>query len=184
MCALHLVNFSTEFLLKHSVSVGNLTHVPTATGDLSDPEIRTRWDFVVELIKDLTQHQPGFHERILTFRHTGGNFLDESNLGYNADVLAGLCEPLTKDDIQTIVDGVDLKERLKSLMALLKKELHAIELKQKIAREMNTRMSERQKEMLLHEQMKAIKKELGQDAAGLKDETIAKFKKAAEELNM
>lgn len=56
----------------------------------------------------------------------------------------------------------------------------------KIAGEMKSRLDERQKEVILMEQMRAIKKELGQaDGKGdMKDNLVEKFKKAAESLVM
>jgi len=65
-------------------------------------------------------------------------------------------------DKQTILETVDVKERLEKLLELLNNEREVLELERKISQRVKKQMEKTQKEYYLREQMKAIQKELGE----------------------
>jgi len=69
---------------------------------------------------------------------------------------------LSTEDKQTILETVDLGDRLRKLLEMLSKEVRVLELTSKVQSEVNTELSKTQREYYLREQLKAIQKELGE----------------------
>ena len=63
---------------------------------------------------------------------------------------------------QRILETLELKERLKSLLEILAHEVRVLELTSKVQSEVSAEISKSQREYLLREQLKAIQKELGE----------------------
>ncbi|WP_027338890.1 endopeptidase La [Halonatronum saccharophilum] len=64
---------------------------------------------------------------------------------------------------QEILSSIDYKERLRKLYSILNKEIDILRVKNKINVEVKKQVEKRQKEYYLKEQMKVIKKELGEN---------------------
>ncbi len=82
--------------------------------------------------------------------------------GRLADIIAWNLNIATAEK-QKILELVDVKERLEKLTYLLNKELQILELGSKIQSEVQGEINKTQREYYLREQMKAIKRELGED---------------------
>ena len=67
------------------------------------------------------------------------------------------------DDAQDILETDEVKEKLHKLTITLNRELEVLELGKKIQTEAQTEMTKVQREYFLREQLKAIKKELGEE---------------------
>lgn len=65
------------------------------------------------------------------------------------------------EDKQSLLDAVDVKERLERLCDILGREMEILELEKKINVRVRKQMEKTQKEYYLREQLKAIQKELG-----------------------
>ncbi|EWH11846.1 ATP-dependent protease La [Catenovulum agarivorans DS-2] len=70
--------------------------------------------------------------------------------------------PLKLDDKQTVLEIVDVTERLEFLMALMESEIDLLQVEKKIRGRVKKQMEKSQREYYLNEQMKAIQKELGE----------------------
>lgn len=80
---------------------------------------------------------------------------------------------------QDILEELDIKERLEKSTVLINREIHRIELGEKIQSDVQDEISKSQREYFLREQMKAIQKELGEDGGGMElDELDEKIKEA------
>ena len=66
-------------------------------------------------------------------------------------------------DAQEVLEIDEIKEKLRKLMLTLSRELEVLELGKKIQTEAQTEMTKVQREYFLREQLKAIKKELGEE---------------------
>lgn len=66
------------------------------------------------------------------------------------------------EDKETILETVDLGERLRKLLEMLSREVRVLELTSKVQSEVNTELSKTQREYYLREQLKAIQRELGE----------------------
>ena len=81
--------------------------------------------------------------------------------GRLADVVASHL-PLKMEDKQKILETVEVRERLETLLSMLNNEREVLELERKISQRVKKQMEKTQKEYYLREQMKAIQRELGE----------------------
>ena len=80
---------------------------------------------------------------------------------------------------QNILNELDVYKRLEEALVLINREIQRIELGEKLQADVQDEISKTQKEYYLREQLKAIKKELGEDEANLEFKEIEeKIKKA------
>ncbi|SPT70485.1 endopeptidase La [Anaerobiospirillum thomasii] len=85
-------------------------------------------------------------------------------------------------ELQGILDELDLKERMKLSLAIIKKELKAAKLQFKIKGSVSEKLTKRQKDFFLKEQLKEIQSELG---IKLDDKSVdaAEFEKRMKKLS-
>ncbi len=70
------------------------------------------------------------------------------------------------DERQSILSAVEIEDRLNKVSRLVRKELQLLKLGDKIQGEVKNAIEKNQREYFLREQMKAIRKELGEDVEG------------------
>ena len=100
------------------------------------------------------------------------------NPGKLVDKAISLMNISTKEK-QDILEELDIKKRLEKCTVLINREIHRIELGEKIQSDVQDEISKSQREYFLREQMKAIQKELGEDTGGVElDELDEKIKEA------
>lgn len=75
------------------------------------------------------------------------------------------------EDKQNILETLDLKTRLESIIRLIDSEIEVLQVEKKIKNRVRSQMERTQREYYLNEQIKAIQKELGEDET--KDEVSA-----------
>jgi ATP-dependent Lon protease len=85
-------------------------------------------------------------------------------------------------DAQEILELDGVTQKLRKMMALLSKELEVLELGRKIQTEAQSEMEQMQREYFLREQMKAIKRELGEEDEQAVE--IAEFRRKIEQAGM
>jgi len=69
---------------------------------------------------------------------------------------------LSLEDKQSILETVNIQDRLRALLEMLSKEVRVLELTSKVQSEVNVELSKSQREYYLREQLKAIQRELGE----------------------
>ncbi len=100
------------------------------------------------------------------------------NPGKLADKVIALMN-ISTNEKQDVLEELDIKKRLEKATVLINREIHRIELGEKIQSDVQDEISKSQREYFLREQMKAIQKELGEDGGGVElDELDEKIKKA------
>lgn len=99
------------------------------------------------------------------------DFSNISDPGRLADTIASTMV-LKTEDAQTILETLDIEERLEKLVDIIKKENEILALEKKIHSKVQDSMNKSQKEYYLREQMKVIREELdgGEDTAVEADE--------------
>jgi ATP-dependent Lon protease len=97
-----------------------------------------------------------------------------------ADLLASML-PVTVEEKQQILETMDLRKRLELVTVCLTKLVQKLELGSKIQSEVQEGINKSQREYVLREQMKAIKKELGEDEEGVE---IAELRKRIDEAKL
>ena len=99
--------------------------------------------------------------------------------GRLADFVAATVPGLGAAEKQSVLEELDVRKRLDTLLRLLTKEKEVLELRSKIQSQVQDQLSRTQREFYLREQMKAIQKELGEaDEAGEAEDLRERVEKA------
>ena len=99
-----------------------------------------------------------------------------------ADLIAVLSFGEPKE-LQEILESLVIEERLRKAVDLIKKELANSKVQFSISKEVEQRLSQKQREYFLMEQLKIIKKELGMESDA-KEKVIEQYKAKAQALQM
>jgi len=99
---------------------------------------------------------------------------DPRDMDYAADTVAMHIEKLSIEKRQAILETPDLQKRMLSLCTFLKQEISILQTEQKIRGRVQGQVEKSQREYYLHEQIKAIQKELGREDHDSEIETLKK----------
>ena len=94
--------------------------------------------------------------------------------------LAASALNLSPAERQTIIEAVEVKERLRLMITLVNREIQVLELGSKIQSQVKEGLDKTQREFYLRQQMDAIKKELGEHESQQEGETDELARKLAE----
>ncbi|HEY7532216.1 MAG TPA: LON peptidase substrate-binding domain-containing protein, partial [Nitrospiraceae bacterium] len=142
----------------------------------NDREVQALQRAIQELVTDLPRliQAPGIEEAIAAFR----NEENPATLAYRVASLLNL----TVKEEQRLLESSSTIELLRSLYAVLSKEIQVLQLRDKIASDTQAKIGKNQREYILREQLKAIQQELG-DGESEGSET-AQLKKQIEEADL
>ncbi|KAI1315061.1 hypothetical protein EDD11_001354 [Mortierella claussenii] len=98
-------------------------------------------------------------------------FLDNVSVvpGQVVDLLMSTIESTTEEKI-SILNAVDLKERIAKSVELLTRQIHVLKISQKVHDNVEGKLNKKQREFYLREQLAAIKEELGEKDESEDDE--------------
>ncbi|KAF8072268.1 ATP-dependent protease La [Lyophyllum atratum] len=172
----------TNFLFDHAVSIVHVENLQTEPYNKDDQYIRAFMSEIVSVFKDIAQLNPLFRDQITNFsiNQIASNVFDEP------DKLADFAAAVSSGDVrelQDVLESLQVQDRLRKALLVLKKELINAQLQSKLSRDVDSKIAKRQREYYLMEQLKGIKKELGMESDG-KDKLIEKFRERAKELKM
>jgi ATP-dependent Lon protease len=85
-----------------------------------------------------------------------------TDIGRFADLVAGYIE-LSVPEKQGLLETLSVEERIRRVLVHVQRQIGMIEMQEEIKSQVQEELGERQREMYLREQMKAIQKELGDD---------------------
>jgi ATP-dependent Lon protease len=88
-----------------------------------------------------------------------------------ADLVAFYIESDTETK-QKVLEQLGVEERLRTLLVLVERQLAMMDAQEDIQQQVQEELGERQREMLLREQLKAIQRELGEDGEGREVEEL------------
>ncbi|RYP73701.1 hypothetical protein DL771_003414 [Monosporascus sp. 5C6A] len=172
----------TSFLRKYPVSLVNVENLTEEPFDPKSPIIRAVTNEIVNVFKEVAAMNSLFRDQISTFsmsQSTGNVTAEPGKLAdFAAAVSAG--EPA---ELQEVLSSLNVEERMQKALVVLKKELMNAELQSKITKDVEQKITKRQREYWLMEQMKGIRRELGIESDG-KDKLVEKFKEKADKLAM
>ena len=172
----------TAFLRNYPVSLVNVDNLPEEEYDKKDPVIKAVISEIVNVFKEVAGMNPLFRDQISTFSmsQAAGNITEEP--GKLADFATAVSAGEV-DELQDVLETMNIQERLKKALTVLKKELMNARLQNKISKDVENKIQKRQREYWLMEQMKGIRRELGIESDG-KDKLLEKFKEKAKKLAM
>lgn len=172
----------TAFLRNFDVSVVNVENLSEEPFDARSPVIRAVTNEIVNVFKEVAQMNSLFRDQISTFsmsQSAGHVTAEPAKLAdFAAAVSAG--DPA---ELQEVLSSLNVEERMQKALVVLKNELMNAQLQSKITREVESKITKRQREYWLMEQMKGIRRELGIESDG-KDKLVEKFKERADKLAM
>lgn len=147
-----------------------VTRIEEPTGD--DMEIgalvtnlRQIYHHLIEVVPYLTEEQAG----VLT------NIQDPARIADRAISMMNI----PNHEKQEILEEMGLRERLEKATVIINREIQRAELGEKIQSEVQDEISKTQREYYLREQLKAIRRELGEDETSLDNKEIEERIKAA-----
>ncbi|EPY54201.1 lon protease Lon1 [Schizosaccharomyces cryophilus OY26] len=175
------VESTASMLQDYNVSVVNVENVHNLPFSRQNPVIKALAGEIMSTFKEIATLSHIFREQIANFSISQGtnNVFDEP--ARLADFTAAVCST-AHQDLQGVLEAQNIEERLEKALIILKQELTNAQLQSKISRDVEQKLSQRQKEFILMEQMKGIKRELGHDDP--KESLVNEFKRRSEESDM
>ena len=161
-----------------SISNIKIENYPDEPYDKNNRFLRAVSQEIYTTLADIAKLNPFFREHITHHNISPSVFEDPAKL---ADFVAVLCSTDPKE-LQEILESAVIEERLRKALILLKKELLNAQLQHTISKDVETKLNQRQREYLLHEQLKSIKKELGIET-DTKEKLIQQFSERASKIN-
>ena len=172
----------TSFLRKYPVSLVNVENLTEEPYDPKSQVIRAVTNEIVNVFKEVASINSLFRDQISTFsmsQSTGNVMSEPAKLAdFAAAVSAG--EPT---ELQEVLSSLNVEERMHKALLVLKKEHVNAQLQSKITKDVESKITKRQREYWLMEQMKGIRRELGIESDG-KDKLVERFKEKADKLAM
>jgi Lon-like ATP-dependent protease len=167
---------------KHSVSIGNVTNLNDEPTNKHNPVLKAVTSEIVSVFKEIASLSSLFRDQIAAFSlsSSAGNVFEEP--GKLADFAAAVSSA-GNEELQSVLDSLVIEERLQKALVVLKKELLNVQLQNKISKDVDSKITKRNREYYLMEQLKGIKKELGMETDG-KEKLLEQFKEKAEKLLM
>ena len=128
---------------------------PRTPADDSD-EVKAYAMALISAIRELLPLNPLYSEELKNYL---GRF-SPNDPGPLTDFAAALTTA-PGSELQAVLDSLPLLERMQKVLPLLRREVDVTRLQQEITGEVNSAISQRQREFFLREQMKVIQRELG-----------------------
>ncbi|KAL5482071.1 hypothetical protein EMCRGX_G022352 [Ephydatia muelleri] len=136
------------------VATENIVHDPFE----QTQEVKALTAEVIKTIRDIIALNPIYREALAQLIDAGKRVVDSPV--HLADFGAALTSGESQQ-LQAVLESTKIPERLMLSLELLKKELVVAALQQKLGKEVEAKVNKAQRQYLLQEQLKLIKKELG-----------------------
>ncbi len=133
---------------------------------------------IIGTMRELMKHNPLYSEEIKMFLGRQ----DWNSPGRLADFAATMTSS-EREELQEVLETLPVQKRLEKVLFMLRKELDLNELKERITRQIEEKISKQQREFFLREQLKAIKSELGLEKDE-KTEELEKYQARLDELDL
>ncbi|KAG6014261.1 ATP-dependent Lon protease pim1 [Claviceps lovelessii] len=172
----------TSWLKKWPVSLVNVENLADEPYDSKSPVIRAVTNEIVNVFKEVATMNNLFRDQISTFSMSQSTGNVTSEPGKLADFAAAVSSG-EQNELQEVLACMNVEERMQKALIVLKKELMNAQLQSKITKDVESKISKRQREYWLMEQMKGIRRELGLESDG-KDKLVENFKEKANKLAM
>jgi len=163
-----------EFLEGWPFLVARVLRVPES--EATSPEIEARFLHLKSQAAEAVQLLPQAPEELL------GLVQSVTSPSALADLAAAYMD-FKPEEKQEILETIDVAARIDKVLRLLERRLEVLRLSQEIGRQTKAALDERQREVLLREQLAAIQRQLG-EGEGAKAEEIAELSDQIAKANM
>jgi Lon-like ATP-dependent protease len=173
------------FFKDYDISLVNNTNVEADIYQKDSPEINALVNAISECFRDLAKQNANFRDQMSSyvFSPISGTLSTGTNDPARMADFAAAMSAGNMKSLQEILETTSVEKRLRLALAILKEEILNHELQHKVRSEVEQRVNKMQKNMLLNEQMKAIRKELGQEG-DTKEKLVETFKERVSKLKM
>jgi Lon-like ATP-dependent protease len=171
-----------DFLREWPVSLVKVDNLADEPFEKKSPIIRALVSEIVNTCKEIGNVNHLFRDHISAFAmsQSAANIADEpAKLADFAAAVSGG----DMEEAQSVLNALNIEQRLSKALELIKKEQMNAALSSKITKDVESKIQKRQREYWLMEQMKGIRRELGLESDG-KDKLVEKFKEKATKLAM
>jgi ATP-dependent Lon protease len=162
-----------EFLEGYPYTVARVQHVDDP--EKVDPDIEGRARSLKERAAEILQLLPQVPEEMVSALQA------VEGSARLADLIAGLMD-ISAQEKQALLEAFDLKARLDKLLALLAHRIEVLKVSRDIDERTKESVGDMQRKHLLREQMRQIRKELGEDEEGAAE--LAEIEKAIADAKM
>lgn len=138
--------------------------------DPEDKELKALTRALLTEMKLISEENPLFSEEMRL------NMVNIDNPGKIADFITSILN-VDRDKQQEILETLDVKKRMEMVLVYIKKEHELAKIQKRIAGEINEKIEKSQRDYFLREELKAIKRELGEPTDARSSE-YQKFKEA------
>lgn len=173
------------FLKDYDISLVNNSNVETDPYQKDAPEIIALVNAITESFRDLAKQNINFRDQMSSyvFSPISGTLSTGTNDPARMADFAAAMSAGNMKALQDILETTNVEKRLRLALALLKEEILNYELQHKVRSEVEQRVNKLQKNMLLNEQLKAIRKEMGQEG-DTKEKLVETFKERMSKLKV
>lgn len=158
---------------------GIVTRFDDAPYDIHSPQIKALHAGVFEAIRNLVSY--GAYQKVFDYIHVHEKILELPGSLANLGLFLANGDP---ESVQSAYADPDVASRLFKAIALLNKNIQVLKLQQDITQQTNQSFQKHSKRVMLLEQLKTIKKELGDSGKMDNNSFIAKYKKRLEKLTV
>jgi len=142
----------------------------------SDPdEIKAMTRSLIAEMKTISDNNPLFSEEMRL------NMVNVDHPGKIADFITSILN-IDRNQQQEILDLIDIKDRMERVLIYIKKEQELLRIQRKLTAQINEKIEKSQRDYFLREEIKAIKKELGEPIDSKSSEHL-KFKEKIDALH-
>ena len=178
-----LINIIRRFTIKKMLSqnpnlVAKVGHF-TSTFNKNDPQIKAYTAALITKVKELIKLNSIFSEEMKLFISRYGT----QEPGQLADLITSMLSNISYEDMQQVLETFPLNDRLAKVLNYVHKEVEVNQVKEKINKKIEEKISKQQRAFFLQEQLKYIKQELGLEKDEKSNE-IEKIKKKLSELDL
>lgn len=168
-------------LIRMGIPVAHIENVADEPFDISDPIVNSTLSEMLSLIRELCSINPLIKNQIMSYLGGEGStpLMDATKI---INIVATISSAPSRD-LQATLECLNIRERLHFGLNLLKAELENAKLQLSISKQVEKKITKRQREYFLMEQLKEIQKELGMTPDG-KKKLIEDFKLKAMSLKM
>lgn len=138
-------------------------------------ELKALTRSVISEMKQISEDNPLFSEEMRL------NMVNIDNPGKIADFITSILN-IDRKQQQQILEQLDVRARMEQVLVYIKKEQDLLRIQKKIATQINEKIEKSQREYFLREEIKAIKKELGEPVDSKSSEYL-KFKEMLDKLD-
>jgi ATP-dependent Lon protease len=164
-----------KFFTSEAPLIAAVDYLDDIVGSEQKDELKALTRSVISEMKQISEDNPLFSEEMRL------NMVNIDNPGKIADFITSILN-IDRVQQQQILEELDVRARMEKVLVFIKKEQDLLRIQKKIATQINEKIEKSQREYFLREEIKAIKKELGEPVDSKSSEYI-KFKEMVDKLD-